>query len=71
MHFLCSMSLECLLYIVQRKINKIQIYILVSGDSFFMFKWKPPSLNDLTPYFISLGLTHLVSEASKSNTKIC
>ena len=26
--------------------------------------WRPPSLSELTPYLIQLGLTHLGSEAS-------
>ena len=28
-------------------------------------KWRPPSLSELTPYWIPLGLTHLGSEVSK------
>ena len=31
-----------------------------------MIKWRPPSLSVLTPYQISLGLTHLGLEASVS-----
>ena len=27
------------------------------------YNWRPPSLSKLTPYRISLGLTHLASEA--------
>ena len=29
------------------------------------YKWRPPSLNELTPMIINMGLTHLGSEASK------
>ena len=29
--------------------------------------WRPPSLSELTPYWISLGLTHLGMEASNCN----
>ena len=32
-------------------------------------KWRPPSLSELTPYEISLGLTHQGSETSKYNSK--
>ena len=33
--------------------------------------WSPPSLSELTPYYISLGLTHLGLEASICDTEAC
>ena len=37
-------------------------------NQFAKFKWRPPSLSELTPYYIQI-LTHLGSEASKNNAK--
>ena len=42
---------------------------LESPRCFNRIKWRPPSLSESTPYWISLGLTHLGSEASKYNDK--
>ena len=33
---------------------------------FSTLNWKPPTLSELTPYLISLGLTHFGSEASNN-----
>ena len=49
------------------------MWILDSHDRTAILKltfiWRPPSLSELTPYCISLGLTHLGSEGSNLTVK--
>ena len=46
----------------QKKIKRKKF--LSCQNTFLNIIWRPPSLSELTPYKISLGLTHLGSEAS-------
>ena len=41
---------------------KFLFIVLIGGIK--LDNWRPPSLSELTPYLIPLGLTHLGSEAS-------
>ena len=51
-------------YISYKKLLSSKENVLIFVYSLF-FKWRPSMLCELTPYQISLGLTHLGSEASK------
>ena len=50
-------------YCKREKMNEIKICLNI-------IKWRPLSLSELTPYQISLGLTHLGSDAFKSSGSI-
>ena len=46
---------------LEKQLNKTS---LLKYNYFWNITWRSPSLSELTPYWISLGLTHLCSEAS-------
>ena len=50
-----------------RQIQFIDINILII---FYLYKWRPPRLSELTPMIFNTGLTHLGSEASIYTRKI-
>ena len=47
-------------------VNQVFVTLQIIG----VIIWRPPSLNELTPYYISSELTHLGSEASISVREI-
>ena len=48
------------------KYLNIKTKIIKNSKTTYLYsKWRPPSLNELTPIIFSMGLTHLGSEAAK------